>query len=122
MSGNRLFLLGFVISIGVISFFDVKKCHRWPHPSRFVYAGIVFALLEVFSFFNEEIAGVSAIGFTIAELVGKGFVGDCQLNTTGQPQTTAFLTSNDTQQPASYKAFDTTTNTQPAQPPGTILT
>src|SRR6516225_8778482 len=119
MSGNRLFLLGFVISLGVISFFEVKKCHRWPHPSRFVYAGIVFALLEVFSFFNEEIAGVSAIGFVIAQLVGKGFVGDCELKSTGQPQTVAFQTSKN-QTTGTYAAFSPPP-AQPAQPPGTIL-
>lgn len=69
MNPRFLFMGGFVITVGVISYYEVKECHDLPWPPRIVATGAVFALLDAFSFFSPELSGVIAIGFMLAMVV-----------------------------------------------------
>lgn len=69
----------------------MKKCHELPWPPQFIYTALTFIMLDIFSLFNEEIAGVTSIGFVIAIFVKQGWIADCEHGGTGQPQTTAYL-------------------------------
>lgn len=70
-------------------------------------------MLDLFSGFNEEIAGVMAIGTVIAIIMKEGFTACEPLNTTGQvaPTTAAFIGGSTgpqvaaTQQPSSEDLF-----------------
>jgi hypothetical protein len=102
---RRLNLYAFLLSISAISYWHVKKCHELPWPPQFIYTAITFALLDIFSLFNEEIAGVTSIGFVIAIFVKQGWIADCEHGGTGQPQTTAYLGSNQPPSTASLQDY-----------------
>lgn len=101
-----MFLGGFIIVIGVITWNDITKCpcERLPWPPRIVMTGLTFGLLDLFSIVNEELAGVVAIGIVLAALVNHGFVTDCEHAGTAQPQTATFnaleTASDEAAQPA----------------------
>lgn len=69
----------------------MKKCHELPWPPQFIYTAMVFLMLDLLALANEEIAGVSSIGFVIAIFVKQGWIADCEHGGTGQPQTTAYM-------------------------------
>jgi hypothetical protein len=77
MNFQHAYLIAFAISVAIISYEDMTQCHRLPWPPRIIKTGLVFALLDVFSIVNEELAGVIAIGIVLAFIVNKGFVADC---------------------------------------------
>jgi hypothetical protein len=89
------FFIAFLVSIGVQSYHEIRPapngCGDLPWPPRLIYTGIVFALLDLFSGFNEDLAGVIAIGFVIAQVLNKGFITDCT-----HPEATAQTTAFDT--------------------------
>lgn len=133
MQGRNLYLLAFALAVAAISYFHVKTCKSLPFPGRFVRTGMVYVILYITSLANEEIAGVTAIGFTLAIYVGlftpnsklhSTFAG-CEQNTTGQPTTygaslTGYTQGNQgffTEQPPSYGAFASSmpTASQPGQ-------
>jgi hypothetical protein len=92
MRGRNLNLMAFVIICGTIAYYDLKQCHRLPWPPRFIFAGLTFLLMEAVSIFDEQVAGVVAVGMVIAILLKDGFVSDCEHGAqTGQPQTAEFL-------------------------------
>jgi len=92
MHGKRLYWMAFIITIVMLSWADIKKCHDLPWPPRFVGAGITFIGLDLFSIVNEELAGIMAIGIVIAVLVNAGFSPDTCNHSGG------------TVQPASYES------------------
>jgi hypothetical protein len=91
---KHLFIMAFLITIGVISWGEIKECHELPWPPKFVGAAITFGMLDLFSILSEDLAAVIAIGIVLASLVNKGFTTNCQ-----HAQGTA--------QPADYASFDT---------------
>jgi hypothetical protein len=121
--GRNLYLMGFVLSCASIAYRDMKKCGRLPWPPRFIYTAMVFILLDLFSFFSEELAGVSAIGFTLAIFVNEQWIGSCPPDNAGTSQPTgAQLLSNTSgsattpyQQPLSASGFTTGDNQTPGQ-------
>jgi membrane protein CcdC involved in cytochrome C biogenesis len=96
MNKNHLMVGGFIITVGMISYYEIKNCHTIPWPPRIVATGIVFGMIDLFSIFSPELAGVIAVGFILAAIVNKGFntSGDCQH-------------SEATIAPASYDALET---------------
>lgn len=93
MNGRQLYMGAFLLSIVTISYWSFRKCHELPWPPQFIYTGLVFALLHLFSLLNEEIAGVTAIGFVLATFLKKGWVADCAHGAKGTAsvQTTSFI-------------------------------
>lgn len=94
MNTRHLYLWAFLLSVGAITYYDLKKCHHLPWPPRIIYTGLTFGLLDLFSLASEELAGVMAIGLVIATFVSNGWVKDCTAQTTaatGQPATTTFV-------------------------------
>jgi hypothetical protein len=87
--------MAFVIIVGIITYNDMKKCHRLPWPPRFIFAGLTFFLMEGISLIDETVAGVMAIGMVIAIYMKDGFVASCPgeagtASQTGQPQSVEF--------------------------------
>lgn len=69
MNPKKAFMLGFAICCAFIAYDDIVKCKELPWPPRFIGAGIVFITLDLFSFVQEELAGIVAIGFTLATVI-----------------------------------------------------
>lgn len=95
MNARRFYLIGFLLSVSIISYYQMKECHRLPWPPRIIYTGLAFVAIDLASMFNEEIAGVVAIGLVIALWLNKEWSADCSAYTTeatSQPATTASLT------------------------------
>jgi hypothetical protein len=113
MNTRRLNLYAFLIAISIITYGHVKRCRELPWPPQYIYTALVFGLLDIFSIFNEEIAGVTSIGFVIAITVGtlspEALPGqlqwsvDCEHGGTGQPGQTAYIGSP---QPPSAKSLE----------------
>lgn len=122
MSGRHLYLWAFLIAAGTISYYDLKKCKMLPWPPRLIKTGLVFGILDLVSIFNEEIAGVTAIGLVIATFVQNGWVSDCEHpQATGQPQKTKFIgNSLATPQPQSYSQFAPATGQSSNAAPATV--
>ena len=91
MNPRRLNLFAFMLAISAITYWHIKKCKELPWPPQYIYTAIVFALLDIFALFNEELAGVTSIGFVIAIFVKQGWIADCEHGGTGQPQLTAYI-------------------------------
>jgi hypothetical protein len=90
---------GFVITLAIISYSEVSRCKQLPWPPRIIGTGLVFGLLDLFSFVSEELAGVVAIGIVLAAIVNKGFVTNCSHTEAG------------TTQPPSYKSLQNAAGT-----------
>lgn len=129
MKSKHLYLMAWLITVAAIVYYDMKKCHRLPWPPRIIYAGIAYGLLDIFSLFSEEVAGVMAIGLVIGTFVTNGWHADhpcpgtSSENNTGQPQTTAFFTGSYTtdeaqQQPGSYQYLQQGNPTNPGPATG----
>jgi len=131
MGGKRLYLWAFILTCGALTYYQIRECKRLPWPPRYIYAGLTFGLLDLFSLASEELAGVTAIGIVIATFIKRGWSADCNF---GGPVATAQLTSANngmsgdifaTSQPPSYAAFQqpagNSPNVAPAQAPGTTL-
>lgn len=122
MNGRRLNLYAFLLAIGAITYWHIKKCRELPWPPQYIYTAIVFALLDIFSAFNEEIAGVTSIGFVIAIFVKEGWIADCEHGGTGQPGTTAYLGSGQSPSAASLAEYaQQTSGVAPPQQPGATV-
>lgn len=78
MNTKHFFLYGFLITIGMISYGDVRYCQQMPWPPRFIAAGLVFGILDLVSgLFSEEVMGLVALGIVLAAIVSGGFHSDC---------------------------------------------
>lgn len=109
-------LTGFVLSVTIITWMDLKECHQIPWPPRIVACAITFSLLDLFSDISAELASVVAVGFILAMIINKGYVADCKgigVTSTNQPQSVAFYPDRAADIPPSYGAF------QGAQSPNT---
>ena len=97
---RRGLLAGFIICVGIITYHDVKQCRDLPWPPRIIGTGIVFGLLGALQLFSEELAGVMAIGFTLATAVNNGFVADCIHNceVSAQPNSFKVITGGPVEQ------------------------
>ena len=71
MKNRYLFLGGFILSIGVISYYDIKYCHEPPSPPRLITAGITYGMLDIFSYVDPDLAGVMAVGLALAMMVTR---------------------------------------------------
>lgn len=89
MNARHGFLAGWAITIGTITYFDIKDCHDLPWPPRFIASAIVFGMIDLFATVNAELAGIIAIGIVLAALVNKGFTSDCT-HTNATVQTSQF--------------------------------
>jgi hypothetical protein len=94
MNKKHLFIIAFLVTIGTISWGEIKECHELPWPPKFIAAGITFGMLDLFSILSEDLASVIAIGIVLAALVNKGFTTNCQH-------------AQGTVQPASYQTLQT---------------
>jgi hypothetical protein len=132
MNIRRLNLFAFLIVISLITFRHIKGCKELPWPPQYIYTALVFGLVDITSFFSEEIAGVTSIGLVLAVAVCTfGPEGTCNLKLltncehggTGQPQTTAYLGSSQPPSTASLQEYQQQTGPvlPGAQPGGTIL-
>ena len=120
MNARRLNMYAFLLAISAITYWHIKKCKELPWPPQYIYTGLVFLLLDVFSLFNEEISGVTSIGFVIAIFVKEGWIADCEHGGTGQPQTIAYI--GNTQSPATASLQEYQSQQQGAGlPPGGTL-
>lgn len=82
MNHRALILAGFVITVGLISYHEMKPvekggCARIPFPARIVFTGLTFGLIDLLAILSSELAGVIAIGIPIAAFVNNGFVTSC---------------------------------------------
>lgn len=113
MSSKGLFLLAFLIVLGIISYNDISKCKQLPWPPRIVATAIAFGVLDLFSFVSEELASVIAIGFVLAIVANTLVANNPKLNPSGSQQLNSFFMgceqiSKGTAQPASIdKALQT---------------
>lgn len=137
MRGRNLNLAAFVLICGMILYLDLKKCHKLPWPPRFIFAGLTFALMELFSLVDETLSGVMSIGFVIAVALGTfspqnipgklKVMAECEhgVVTTGQPQGTTLVGDVTTSAPdagqGSMASVAEYQQTQPTQLPGTTL-
>ena len=123
MNARRLNLYAFMLAAAAITYWHIKKCRELPWPPQYMYTALVFILLDILSLFNEEIAGVTSIGFVIAIFVKQGWIADCEHGGTGQPQTTAYLGSDQPPSTASLADYagNSVSSTNPAAPGGTTL-
>lgn len=101
MNGRRLNMWAYFLSISAITYWHIKKCKELPWPPQYIYTGLVFIMLDVFSLFQEELSGLTSIGFVIAIFLKEGWIAECEHGGTGQPQTTAFLSDANYKQPPS---------------------
>jgi hypothetical protein len=86
MNIKHAYLIAFAITVGIITWGDIKECHEMPWPPRIVAAGLAFGMLDIFSIVSEELSGVIAIGIVLAAIVNKGFTANCQhAEATAQP-------------------------------------
>jgi len=74
MNVRNAYLVAFALAIIIIAYYDVHTCHRLPWPPRIIMTGLVFAMLDLLSLANQELAGVIAVGIVLALIVNKGFV------------------------------------------------
>lgn len=77
MNRQHLYMAAFVVTLGIITVFEVKDCHDLPWPPRIVATAIVFGMLDLFSILAPELAGVVTIGIVLGALVNKGFSASC---------------------------------------------
>lgn len=90
MNRRHIFLGAFVIFVGIHTYWELRNCHDLPWPPHFIGAGIALGLLDLFSFVNEDLASVMAIGLVLASVVQKGFTGDCSHKCTGTSAPTSY--------------------------------
>lgn len=69
MNARHLFIGGFAVCCGFIAYQEIKCCKDLPWPPRFIAVGLTFTILDMFSIVSESLAGVMAVGFTIAIIV-----------------------------------------------------
>lgn len=79
MNPRLMFIGGFVITAGMISYWDIHDCHELPWPPRIVATGFVFGMLDLFAVVNPELAGVLAIGFMLAMIVNTKIHSACKI-------------------------------------------
>lgn len=79
MNPQLMFVGGFVITAGMIAYWDIHDCHELPWPPRIVATGLVFGMLDLFSIFSQELAGVTAIGFMLAMIVNSKIHSACKI-------------------------------------------
>ena len=91
----------YFLAVSAITYFHMKKCRELPWPPQYIYTGLVFIMLDIFSLLNEELSGLTSIGFVIAIFLKEGFIAHCEHGGTSQPQTTAFLSDPQYAQPPS---------------------
>ena len=77
MNVRHAYVAGFALTIGTITYYDVKTCKTLPWPPRIVASALVFGILDLFSILSPELAGIVAIGIVLASLVNKGFTSNC---------------------------------------------
>lgn len=125
MNTKHLYAAAFAVTVAWIIFQDIKQCRRLPWPARIIAVGILFGILDLVSLLNEELAGVVAVGMTLAALVntqpGGKLAPDCNPTGTASAMLDAMNFQSGTMQPSDYQnAMDLT---QPAiQQPGQTLT
>lgn len=115
MNARKLNLYAFLLAVGAITYWHLKKCRELPWPPQYIYTALVFSLLDIFALFNEEVAGITSIGFVIAIFVKEGWIADCEHGGTGQPSTTAYLGSP--QPPSAGSLVDYNQQTGGVAPP-----
>ena len=90
MNPRQLVIGGFVITVFMISWTEIRKCDRLPYPSRIVMTGLTFGLIDLLALVNAELGGVVAVGVVLAAIVNGGFVKTCNkpitCKTTAPPQ------------------------------------
>lgn len=77
MKGKGLFWMAFIVAIIGLTWRDIHDCHDLPWPPRYIGAGITFGMLDILSQFQEELAGVVAVGIVLAIVINKGFKAQC---------------------------------------------
>jgi hypothetical protein len=84
------FAIAFGGAIVIISWQDIKQCHELPWPPRFIYAGLTFGIIDLISLWNDQLAGLVAIGFLLALLTQSLVKPQCtRPQGTPQPSTMA---------------------------------
>lgn len=69
MNSRGLFLAAFIVTGSLIAYEDIAKCHMLPWPPRFIFTGITFGLLDLAAGFIGDLAGLIAIGMTLAAIL-----------------------------------------------------
>jgi hypothetical protein len=80
MTQKHTFLGAYALTIAIIIYFDWTKCKGLPWPPRIIGTGLVFGMLRLLAIASEELATILAIGMVLAQLLNKGFVGNCHYN------------------------------------------
>lgn len=111
---NR-FVIAYAVSLGIITWDEVKTCHNLPWPPRFVGAAIVFGMIDIVGALNEELANIFAIGFVAALLI-KSIPGRESLTT--QQLYTKCNHAGGTAQPSSMSELTGSLPENTLQPPG----
>lgn len=113
MNGRGLYLLAFLIVLGLISYNDITKCKQLPWPPRIVATAIAFGVLDLFSIVSGDLAAVIAIGFVLALVANTLVANNPKLNANASQQINSFFLgceqiAKGTGQPASVdKALQT---------------
>jgi hypothetical protein len=80
MNPRLLYIGGFTITAGYISYLDIRKCSTMPWPPRIIATGLVFVMLDLFGGFYPELSGVMAFGLMLALIVNARLKFDCTRN------------------------------------------
>jgi hypothetical protein len=81
-----MFVIGWALAVGIITYQEVKSCHDLPWPPRFIAAALVFGMLDIFAaFISAQLAGVIAIGLILGLWMNKQFLTNCTHQGTIQP-------------------------------------
>lgn len=92
MNKAHMFVAGWAIVTGIITYQEVKSCHDLPWPPRFIAAALVFGLLWLFgTFISMELAGIIAVGMVLALWMNKQFLTNCNHTGTVQPASYQYL-------------------------------
>lgn len=120
MNPQFMFIGGFVITAGMISYWDIHDCHELPWPPRIVATGLVFGMLDLFSLASPELSGIMAIGFMLAMIVNSKIHSVCQ---TTKPCQCASQASDTVgiPPPAVIPPGSTGTYEIPTEPPGSVI-
>lgn len=66
-SGRQLLVMSYVVSIAILTWSEIRQYQRWPIPSRYTGANLVYVLLGLATpLIGWELAGVMGSGMLLA--------------------------------------------------------
>lgn len=96
---QHIYLGAWIVVSAMIAYQDIHHCHDLPWPPRFIYAAIVFGMLDIAGGFIPELAALMAGGMVLAFGLCTlrpnsrcgGFHASCDHHGTEQPASYQFI-------------------------------